>query len=459
MMHKSTIRKGFYSFIVGFTLLWTVIAASGDVDKSEQKKILYFEIHQDIFPSAWRNVKSAIEEAEEIQADYILLSLDTYGGMLDAADSIRTKLLETQIPVVVHITNNAASAGALIAIACDSIYMTSYAKIGAASVVDQSGQVMPDKYQSYMRGIMRSTAETNNRNPEMAEAMVGAIKTIPGIIDSGSVLTLTTSEALQYGFCDGEAANAEDALIAAGITNYELVKFSPSFIDKMMGFFLNPVVRGLCLTFIFLGLYFELQSPGIGFPLIIAITAALLYFAPLYFEGLAENWEVLLFVVGLILIVLEIFVIPGFGIAGISGIAFVVTGLLLSMLQNRGFNFDFTGTGVIVESFAVVVGSLIVSLTFILGFFGRFLNSKIFKKISLQTSETAEEGYNTNIPSLIHFVDKTGIAVSDLRPAGKIEIDGEWIDGQTEGEYISKGERVKVLEAKNSFLVVRRVNR
>ncbi|MFN3940663.1 MAG: SDH family Clp fold serine proteinase, partial [Chitinophagales bacterium] len=131
MFHKSNILKGFYIFIVGFTLLWTVVAASGDVDKSEQKKVLYFEIHQNIFPSAWRNVKSAVEQAEQIQADYILISLDTYGGMLDAADSIRTKLLETNIPVIVHITNNAASAGALIAIACDSIYMTSYAKIGA----------------------------------------------------------------------------------------------------------------------------------------------------------------------------------------------------------------------------------------------------------------------------------------------------------------------------------------
>ncbi len=457
-MRKYFPHKGFYSFIVGFTLLWTVVSGSGSVDNDGQKQVYYFEIHKDIMPAMWRTVKHAVEEAEALQADYILISMDTYGGMLDAADSIRTKLLATKIPVIVYITNNAASAGALIALACDSIYMHPIAKIGAASVVDQSGNVMPDKYQSYMRGMMRATAEANHRNPEMAEAMVGAVKTIPGIIDSGQVLTLTTSEALQYGFCDGQMENAEAALAAAGVDDYMITGYEATAVDRMMEFFLNPVLRGLCITFIFLGLYFELQSPGIGFPLIIAVVAALLYFAPLYFEGLAQNWEILLFVLGLALLAVEIFVIPGFGIAGISGIALIFTGLLLSMLQNRGFNFDFTGTGAIVESFAVVVAAILLTMGVIIGFFGRFLNSGLFKKISLQTSETSGEGYHTNIPLLPRFVGRTGIAVSDLRPSGKVEIDGERIDGQTEGDYISKGDRIKVIAAKNSFVVVRKIS-
>lgn len=181
-MRKYFPHKGFYSFIVGFTLLWTVVSGSGSVDNDGQKQVYYFEIHKDIMPAMWRTVKHAVEEAEALQADYILISMDTYGGMLDAADSIRTKLLATKIPVIVYITNNAASAGALIALACDSIYMHPIAKIGAASVVDQSGNVMPDKYQSYMRGMMRATAEANHRNPEMAEAMVGAVKTIPALL-------------------------------------------------------------------------------------------------------------------------------------------------------------------------------------------------------------------------------------------------------------------------------------
>lgn len=252
--------------------------------------------------------------------------------------------------------------------------------------------------------------------------------------------------------------NAEAALAAAGVDDYMITGYEATAVDRMMEFFLNPVLRGLCITFIFLGLYFELQSPGIGFPLIIAVVAALLYFAPLYFEGLAQNWEILLFVLGLALLAVEIFVIPGFGIAGISGIALIFTGLLLSMLQNRGFNFDFTGTGAIVESFAVVVAAILLTMGVIIGFFGRFLNSGLFKKISLQTSETSGEGYHTNIPLLPRFVGRTGIAVSDLRPSGKVEIDGERIDGQTEGDYISKGDRIKVIAAKNSFVVVRKIS-
>ncbi|MBC8172826.1 MAG: hypothetical protein H7X71_02875, partial [Chitinophagales bacterium] len=302
-------------------------------------------------PSAWRKVDKAIDEATALQADAIFINLDTYGGLLDAADSIRTKLLSVKIPTIVYISNNAASAGALISIACDSIYMSSFAKIGAASVVDQSGTVMADKYQSYMRGMMRATAEANGRNPDIAEAMVGAVHPIEGIIDSGKVLTFTTQEAIRNNFCNGETNSVEETILKAGYTDYELIKHKTTFVDALMGFFMNPIVHGLCLTFIFLGLYFELQSPGIGFPLILACIAALFYFAPLYLDGLAANWEILLFIVGLVLIVLEIFVIPGFGVAGISGIVLVFGAAILSMVRNVGFNFELTGGDADIYSF------------------------------------------------------------------------------------------------------------
>ena len=408
-------------------------------------------------PSAFRTVQSALDEAHAINADLVAITMDTYGGMLDAADSIRTRLLAAKMPVVVFITNNAASAGALIAIACDSIYMSSFAKIGAASVVDQSGNLMPDKYQSFMRGIMRATAESSGRDPDIAAAMVGADKTIPGIIDSGRVLTFTTNEAIANGFCEGMAADLKAALELAGYSDYEFVEYVPSGMDKAMGVLLNPVLRGLCLTFIFLGLYFELQTPGVGLPLGIAITAALLYFAPLYIEGLASNWEVLLFVVGLILIGLEVFVIPGFGVAGVTGIAAVFISLILSMVANDGFNFEFTGTDMLVQAFGVVMGSIALTLIFIVAFFGRFLSSPLFKKVALLTSEQSAEGYTSNALSNDLLEGKHGTAVTDLRPAGKVAVDTEWYDAQTDGEYLLKGDTVVVLEVKNSYIVVRKV--
>jgi membrane-bound serine protease (ClpP class) len=151
---------------------------------AKEKNIYYLKLHAEIDKGAARLVKNAVDEAEKQKADYFLLDLNTFGGLLDAADEIRSKLLNTKIPTIVWINNNAASAGALISIACDSIYMIEGASIGAATVVNQDGERAPDKYQSYMRSLMRSTAETNGRNPKIAEAMVDEDVIVSGIKDT-----------------------------------------------------------------------------------------------------------------------------------------------------------------------------------------------------------------------------------------------------------------------------------
>ena len=177
---------------------------------SAQQKVYYYKIDDNISKPALRLTERAVKDATEMKADYILLELNTFGGELDAADKIRTLLLNAPMPTLVFINNNAASAGALIAIACDSIYMASGSSIGAASVVNQNGEVMPDKYQSYMRSLMRATAEKNGRDPDIAQAMVDPDVRIVGISDSGKVLTFTTEEAMKNGFCEGMAENREE---------------------------------------------------------------------------------------------------------------------------------------------------------------------------------------------------------------------------------------------------------
>lgn len=458
-MRRGLSRLILFTIFMASVLLLTHGQEQTNVDNTPKTKVYYFELHQDIMESSVRVVSRALEEAVAQNADYIVMSLDSYGGLLDAGDTIHVKLLRCPIPVLCYVTNNAASAGALIAISCDSIYMSPYAKMGAASVVDQEGNPMDEKYQAYMRGIMRSTAEANHRDPEIAEAMVQGGGAVPGVIDSGKILTFTTSEAILNGYCEGEAEGIAAVLKLAGITNYTMVEYETTSMDRLMSFLLNPILRGLCITFIFLGIYFELQSPGIGFALVIAIIAALLYFAPLYVEGLAANWEILLFVVGIILIFLEIFVVPGFGITGISGIIFTFMGLVLSMIKNVGFNFEMSGNGTITESILVVLSSFVISLAVMFAFFGRFSKSKLFKTLSLQTSENNSEGYRSTIfAEPANFIGKTGIAMSDLRPSGKIQIDGEWLDGQSEGEYILKGDTIKVVGVMNAYLIVRKVN-
>lgn len=428
-----------------------------NIIKKDKLTIYTFEIMEEIAPPAWRKTKEAFEEAEKLNADIIIIQMNTFGGALDAADKIRTKILESKIPVYVFIDNNAASAGALISIACDSIYMRKGASIGAATVVNQTGEVLPDKYQSYMRSMMRSTAETNGRNPEIAEAMVDPSVFIEGIIDSGKVLTFTTTEAIKYKYCEGTAETIRDVLKASGIKNYEIKKQYLSPLDYFIDFLINPIVSGILIMVIIGGIYFELQTPGIGFPLIAALTAAALYFAPLYLEGLASHWEILVFLVGLILLALEVFVIPSFGVAGISGIFLIIIGLTLSLIGNVGF--DFTGVPMngVIKSLITVIISIFLGLIGSFYFGRKVLTSNIFGHLALETVQNSNEGFTASYEDVKQMIGKKGIAYTILRPAGKIMIDNDLYDATALNGFIDKGELIEVVKYETSSLFVKKV--
>src|SRR5690606_27607169 len=299
---------------------------------ASQPLVMVMEIKADIDPRTNRYVEFALQHAEDIEADYVVFELDTNGGALKDADDIRTAILNFPKPIWVFINKDAASAGALISIACDSIYMAPGASIGAATVVTADGQAAPDKYQSYMRSIMRSTAESQNRDPQIAEAMVDDQLEIEGITPVGQVITFSTSEAIRHGFCEAQVSNIEELLKRNEINDYKIVYFELSAAENIIALFLNPGVSSILILIIIGGIYFELQTPVVGFPLLAAFIALLLYFTPYYPIVLAENWEIIIFFVGIGLLLVEIFVIPGFGVAGISGITLMVGGLILAML-------------------------------------------------------------------------------------------------------------------------------
>lgn len=420
-------------------------------------KVYTFEIKEEIAEPVWRKTKKAFEQAESINADLIIIQMNTFGGALDAADKIRTKILESKIPVFVFIDNNAASAGALISIACDSIYMRKGGSIGAATVVNQTGEVLPDKYQSYMRSLMRSTAESNGRNPKIAEAMVDPSVYIEGIIDSTKVLTFTTSEALKYNYCEAEAENIQDVLSKAGIRNYEIKEQKLSALDIFIGFLLSPAVSGILIMIIIGGIYFELQTPGVGFPLIAAITAATLYFAPLYLDGLAANWEILVFLAGLVLLALEVFVIPGFGVAGISGIALIITGLTLSMIDNNGFDFSGVNLNTIIKSLLTVVISIFIGLIASFYFGQKILKSNTFGKLALESVQSSNDGFSIAYDDIKQMIGKKGIAYSILRPSGKIMIDDNLLDATAINGFIEKGDEIEVVKYETSSLFVKKI--
>jgi len=448
--------KRLLQYLIVMMAGWFLLHPFNLFAKEEASLIYVFKINETIAPPVWFQTKKAFQEAHDLGADVILMEMNTYGGMLDAADSIRTLILNTQRPVYVFINKNAASAGALIAIACDSIYMADGSSIGAATVVDGQGKVLPDKYQSYMRAMMRATAEAKGRDPLIAEAMVDPSVSIPGVSDSGKVLTFTVNEALKHGFCTARVNNLDELLHHAGIKSFKLIHQQLSATDKITRLLINPFISGLLIMIIIGGIYFELQTPGIGFPLAAAVIAALLYFAPLYIQGLASHWEIVLFILGLILLALEIFAIPGFGVLGYSGILLVIAGLTLSLvgqIPDNITNFDFMK---LIKAFLLVIISMTLGILSSVYLAKSLLENPRFK-FALVKEMQSNEGFTVAKEDYSRVVGETGHAVTALRPSGKVEIEGDVFDAVAQVSYIEQGSLIKVIDYRNGQLVVRRI--
>jgi membrane-bound serine protease (ClpP class) len=457
-------KRSIIGILIIFITVFSAIALQREDRVSEKIEanpgkefIVYkFDIKENIAAPALRRTQRAFEDADSIRADFILIHMNTYGGQVDVADSIRTRIMQSKVPVIVFIDNNAASAGALISIATDRIYMRPGSNIGAATVVDQTGEVVPDKYQSYMRSMMRSTAEAKGRDPQIAQAMVDPSIEVEGVIEEGKVLTFTASEAMRWGFCEGIAENIDEVLEQAGIENYKLVEQKLTGLDKVINFLIHPLISGVLIMLILGGIYFELQTPGVGFPILAAITAALLYFAPLYLEGLASHWEVLIFVIGLVLLAVEIFAIPGFGVAGILGIGFIISGLALAMVGNQGP--DFTGVPAqdIFNAFLIVIIAFFLSISSSIYLGAKLLTNKgvIGNTLALNTVQDTSAGYSSASQSMRDLLGKTGQAFTVLRPSGKVEIDDEIYDATALTGYIEKGSDVKVIKYETSQIFV-----
>lgn len=424
-------------------------------------KVYTFPINGDIMPAQQRLVSKCLTEAREQETDLVVIRMNTYGGLVNVADSIRTMILNYPTPIWAYIDNQAASAGALIALAADRIYMHPGGSIGAASVVDQNGQPMPDKFQSFMRATMRATAESHGqvieriengdtirrwwRDPQTAEAMVGRT-----VADSTTVnvLTFTASEAVKNHFSEGTASSLEETLAQGGVETYTLTEYRPTTLDRLLAWLMNPVVQGIFVMMIVGGIYFELQSPGIGFALVVAILGAVLYFAPLYLEGVAQNWELILFIIGLVLLAVEIFVLPGFGIAGVAGIVAVILGLSFAAIDNDLLRHLPTGeitVGwilqpiliVIIAATAALIGGLLLSKRFLTG------TTPLQRKVVLTAEMAPEQGYVSHPQVASELIGQTAEVAAVLRPSGRVIIDGIYYDAiAEEGQFIPRGKQV-----------------
>ncbi|MCM3030103.1 MULTISPECIES: nodulation protein NfeD [unclassified Niallia] len=386
-------------------------------------------------------IDRGIKTAEEKKADVIIFDMDTPGGAVDAAAAIGKTISETKIKTVTYINQDAISAGSYIALNTDMIYMDEGGRFGAAGIIDGQGNTAGEKAQSYWLSAMRGAAEKGGKDPRYAMAMADKSIAIPELgDDENEFLTLTAAESLHVDYSNGTVSNLDELLGELGMENAKVERMDESFADKVARFVTNPLIIPILLSIGSLGLIFELFSPGFGVPGFVGISSLLLFFYGHLVSGLAGYETIILFAVGILLVLLEFFIVGG--IAGTLGIVAIIGSIFLA--GGNAYH--------IAISICIAIAVSIIATILLVKVFGRKM--KFFKKIVLRDSTSTEEGYVSN-KTRNDLVGKTGITMTALRPSGTVVIGDERIDVVSEGNFIGKDVKVKIVKAEGSRIVVR----
>jgi membrane-bound serine protease (ClpP class) len=425
-------------------------------------------------------VERVVAAARDDGAVAIIVEIDTPGGRLDAVIQMRDAIIDSDVRTVALVDASAFSAGALVAIASDEIYMTPGAVMGAATpVLGGTGEVADEKTISAVRATFESTAEENGRDPQVAAAMVDTRVEIEGLVTGEELLTLTVTEAIEFGYAEGEVAGRDALLAELGLAENELVVMKLSFAEQVVRFLTNPLLAGLLLTAGFLLIIGDFLSGGLGVAALGGLALLAIFFWGHMLAGLAGWEDVVLVVIGIALLAVEVFVIPGFGVAGVLGLVALGAGAFLAMIYR---DFDFVtnddlwragltvGMMLLAAMVGIVLLIMLVSRRGLPG--GLVLSSRLGsgQKVTERTSkgwlgwfgaadrlepdriERSESGEIRETS----LVGSTGVAVSDLRPGGIAEIDGHRVDVVTTGEYVPAGEQIEVIRDDRYRRVVRK---
>ncbi len=399
-------------------------------------------------------LQRVLDEAAASGAAAVILQIDTFGGRVDAAVQIRDALLRTSVPTIAYVDKRAISAGALIGLAAGRLVMADGGTIGAATPVQMGspgGAARPvdEKTVSYMRKEFRATAESRRRPPLIAEAMVDPDVVIPDLIEKGKLLTLTTDEALKHGLADFRADSLEAVLAQTGLSGAEVRRETPNWAENLVRLLTHPIVSSLLISLGMVGILIELRTPGLGLPGAVGITSLALFFWGHWLVQLAGWEELLLVAAGVVLIALEVFVIPGFGVAGALGITVLIGGLVLSLVGAQDTHQDLLDAvlRVVLALIAAILASLLMM---------RFLpRTAIGQRLILQTGLSAVKGYASAPDSDLCKLGQTGRASTPLHPAGIADIGGERVDVVSTGEPIDAGQPIEVIRVDGNRVVVR----
>ena len=395
-------------------------------------------------------VARSIKEAESSGAAAAFLDIDTPGGRIDAAERIADAVRAARIPVYGYVNPRAYSAGALIAISTNGIYMRPGAVIGAATPVDGQGTRASEKMVSAMRAEFRSMAEQRGLDPKLAEAMVDENVEIPGVVKKGQLLTLSTNEAVSLKFAKAQVGDEAALLQAIGLPGAQVITTEPNWAEGIVRFLTNPLVAPLLLSLGILGLVFEIKTGAFGLGGILSLASLGLFFGSSFILGLAGWEEILLLGLGAIALAVEVFVLPGFGVAGVVGTLAIVASMVLAMMGAR------PSTGDMAQALAVLGASLFITMAVIYVWLRHLPNSGRFSGLLLRGSVHKSQGF-VSAPNRGDLIGLDGVAVTDLRPSGTARVGQERIDVVTEGEYVPQGSRVQVVQSDGYRHVVRAV--
>jgi membrane-bound serine protease (ClpP class) len=434
--------------LLGLAFLILVAPASGRA----QSRVVYRltvtgEIDQGLAPYLARGLR----EAKTAGAAAVILDLDTPGGRVDAAERIVDAVRASAVPVYAFVNPRAYSAGALIALSTKAIYMRPGAVLGAATPVSGEGVKAPEKYVSAMRGEFRALAEQHGLDPRVAEAMVDEQIGVPGLVEPGKLLTLSTSEALQVKYAKAQVDDQAGLLVALGLAGAEVITVSPNWAEDVVRFLTSPIVSSLLLSLGILGLLTEIKAGAHGLGLLVSLGALGLFFGASLILGLA-GWEVLLLLgLGVVALGIEVFAAPGTLIPGLVGALLIGSSMVLAMSGTSPTGADLS------RALAVLGASVGITFAVVYAWVRHLPNSNRFAGLLLRHASHSSEGF-ISAPVRNDLVGQEGVSVTDLRPAGMAQVAGERLDVVTEGEYIPAGRRIKVIRSEGYRHIVNAVS-
>ena len=422
-----------------------------------QRLVFVIPVESEISAALHLIMGRALREARDQGADAIVLDMDTPGGEVQAALRIRDLLIDADIPTYTYVNSWAISAGAFIAVATDTIVMGPNSVIGGALPVTigaEGMQAADAKIISVMAADFRATAKRKGHDPLIAEGFANPDVVIDGVKAKGEILTLDHEQAVALKFAAYQAGSLDELLEREGFAGAQVRRFHQTGTDKVARFLSSAAVLSVLFMIGLAGIFIELKTPGVGLPGLVGIVAMGLAFFGSYLAHLSGYMEIIFFVIGVVLLVVEIYVLPGFGVAGVAGLLMVVGSLFFAM-----FNFSPEGVTLTAARLKYLVqGPLLTLLVVLIGLIpllillARLLPSvPMFKQLAL-----APDG-----GPLPHPVDPhapvegmQGIAVTDLRPTGVAELDGQRRDVQTDGEFIARRSPVVVTRLEGNRIVV-----